>query len=118
MSHHAAIDWGEVTALATAALVFAAALAALYAKRDIDAHLQTSAEDLHATREATKAAQEAAQRQLRASYRPLLIDLPAYGPIDENDEALEGTRTQRKGRCDWTLPAAMKAIVRRWPLMS
>ncbi len=102
MSHHAAIDWGEVTALATAALVFAAALAALYAKRDIDAHLQTSAEDLHATREATKAAQEAAQRQLRASYRPLLIDLPAYGPIDENDEVLEGGPNAGKVPLDFT----------------
>jgi len=72
MAHMAAIDWSEVTALATVALVIAATAAALYAKRDIEAQLHTSADDLLATREATKAAQEAAQRQLRASYRPLL----------------------------------------------
>jgi hypothetical protein len=87
---HAGTDWGEVTALATAALVFVAGLAAWYAKRDIEAHLKTAADDLHATREATKAAQEAAQSQLRASYRPLLIELPSYGPADENDPVLEG----------------------------
>jgi hypothetical protein len=87
---HAGIDWGEITALATAALVVVAGLAAWYAKRDIEAHLKTAADDLHATREATKAAQAAAQRQLRASYRPLLIELPRFGPTDENDEVLEG----------------------------
>ncbi len=96
MAYVAAIDWSEVTALATGALVLvtvalvaAAGVAALYAKRDIDAHLKTAADDLHATREATKAAQEGAQRQLRASYRPLLIELPPYGPADENDPVLE-----------------------------
>jgi hypothetical protein len=45
----AAIDWSAVTALATVALVIAASAAALYAKRDIDAHLSTSADDLRAT---------------------------------------------------------------------
>jgi hypothetical protein len=88
MVYMAAIDWGEITALATVALVVAASAAALYAKRDIDAHLRTSADDLRVTREATKAAQEAAQRQLQASYRPLLIEVPFDGPPDENDRAL------------------------------
>ncbi len=88
MAYMAAIDWSEVTALATIALVLAASAAALYAKRDIEAHLSTSAEDLHATREATKAAQGAAQRQLQASYRPLLIEALPDGPPDESDRAL------------------------------
>lgn len=97
MDHMASINWSEITALATGvlalltlALVIVAGIAARYAKRDIEAHLRTSADDLRATREATQAAQEAATRQLRASYRPLLIELPPYGPYDENDEVLEG----------------------------
>ncbi len=88
MAYLAVIDWSEITALATVALVLAASAAALYAKRDIEAHLRISADDLHATREATKAAQEAAQRQLRASYRPLLVEVPPHGPPDESDRAL------------------------------
>jgi hypothetical protein len=35
-------------------------------------------------------AYEAAQSQLRASYRPLLIELPRFGPADENDPVIEG----------------------------
>jgi hypothetical protein len=57
----------------------------LYARQDIKAQLQTSAADLSTTREATAAAQAAVQRQIEASYRPLLIDIPPYGPIDPND---------------------------------
>jgi hypothetical protein len=109
MAHMAAIDWGEVTALATVALVLAASAAALYAKRDIEAHLSTSADDLLVTREATKAAQEAAQRQLRASYRPLLIELPPYGPIDENDPMLEGGPDA--GKVPLSFPGGHEGIV-------
>jgi hypothetical protein len=102
MTHMAAIDWGEVTALATVALVLAASAAALYAKRDIEAHLHTSAEDLRATREATKAAQEVAQCQLQASYRPLLIEVPPLGPPDAGDRPpVAGTN---KGRVQLRFP--------------
>jgi hypothetical protein len=90
----AVIDWGEVTALATVGLVFAASAAAVYAKRDIAAHLRTSADDLHATREATRAAQEAAQRQLQESHRPLLIEVPPHGPPDENDRLVAQNRVR------------------------
>ncbi len=102
MAYMAAIDWSEVTALATAALVVAASAAALYAKRDIDAHLHTSADDQRATREATKAAQEAAQRQLRASYRPLLVEVPCNGPPDEDDRPL--VAGPNKGRVQLRFP--------------
>jgi hypothetical protein len=84
----AATDWNEVTAIATGALavltfllVIAAILAARYAKSDIETQLKTSAEDLRATREATQTAQAMAQRQIDASHRPLLIDVPPDGPI-------------------------------------
>jgi len=96
MSYVATTDWNEVTAIATAALAgltfvlaIAAIIAARYAKRDIDTQLQTSAEDLQVTREATEAAQAAAQRQIEASHRPLLIDVAPHGPISINDEVLE-----------------------------
>jgi hypothetical protein len=102
MVHMAAIDWSAVTALATVALVLAASAAALYAKRDIEAHLRTSADDLRATREATQAAQEAAQRQLQASYRPLLIETPPHGPPDESDRAL--VAGPNKGRVQLRFP--------------
>ncbi len=108
MAYMAAIDWSEVTALATVALVLAASAAALYAKRDIEAHLRTSADDLRATREATKAAQEAAQLQVRASYRPLLIELPPYGPSDENDPVLEGGPDQ--GRVPLRFPGGYEGV--------
>jgi len=95
MSCVAATDWNEATAIATAALALltfalavAAIIAAYYAKRSIDAELQTSAEDLRATREATEAAQTMAQRQIDASHRPLLIDVAPTGPIDDNDDLL------------------------------
>jgi hypothetical protein len=43
---------------------------------------QTAAEaDLDANREATRSAQATAQRQIEATYRPLLIDVLRYGPI-------------------------------------
>jgi len=92
----------RATALATVALVLAASAAALYAKRDIEAHLRTSADDLRATREATQAAQEAAQRQLQASYRPLLIETPPHGPPDESDRAL--VAGPNKGRVQLRFP--------------
>ena len=102
MAYIAVINWSEVTALATVALVLAASAAALYAKRDIEAHLRTSADDLHATREATKAAQEVAQRQLQASYRPLLIEVPPHGPPDESDRPL--VAGLNKGRVQLRFP--------------
>jgi hypothetical protein len=91
----AGTDWNEVTGLAsgalallTFALVIAATVAARYAKRDIETQLATSAEDLRATREATAASQEMAQRQLESSYRPLLIDVAGEGPVDPADAVL------------------------------
>lgn len=70
-----AINWTEVTALATVALVIAtvllvgaAVLAAFYAKRDIAAHLTTSKDEIKETNASV-------QRQIEASYRPLLIDV-------------------------------------------
>jgi hypothetical protein len=59
------------------------------AKDLIDAQLKTAAEDLSATRDATEAAQRAAQRQIEASYRPLLIDVTettsARSDLDPNN---------------------------------
>jgi hypothetical protein len=90
-----AVDWNEVTAIATAALALltfilagAAIHAARYAKRDIDTQLETSAADLRATREATVAAQEMAQRQLEASYRPLLIDVAPDSGAEVGEEVM------------------------------
>jgi hypothetical protein len=133
-----ATDWNEVTAFATIALVIAAVVAAVLAKRDIDiqldaskaaqegarvaqdiakrqleaqlvtsaeelqaaqegtrtaqetaqqqldAQLRTSAEDLRAAQEATRTAQETAQHQIEASYRPLLIDVSEHMPKDSD----------------------------------
>lgn len=89
--HAAMVNWNEVTALATVALVLAATAAAIYAKRDIETQLQTSAEALKATRDATLAAQEMAQRQIESSYRPLLIDVPPDGIIQYDPLAMKIT---------------------------
>jgi hypothetical protein len=87
--------WATIaTALATVALVLAAVIAAVLAKRDLtvqkqnleqaqaaaeadqamgqrqlDAQIRASADDLEA-KNATQTAQEAAQHQIEASYRP------------------------------------------------
>ena len=45
--------------------------------------LHTAAADLQATREATRAAQEVAQRQLEAEHRPLLIDVAPGSPVSD-----------------------------------
>ncbi len=102
MSYVAATNWNEVTAIATAALALltfilaiAAIIAAYFAKRGIDADLETSAEDLRATREATEAAQTMAQRQIETSYRPLLIDVAPDGPVDPSDDLLPSYSTKR-----------------------
>jgi hypothetical protein len=68
-------------AVITALLVVAATTAAVFSKRIIDADFATSAKELEATREATRAAQAAAELQLEASRRPLLIDVAPDGPI-------------------------------------
>ncbi len=97
MTYLAATDWNEVTALATGALavltfalVVAAFFAARYARRDIEAQLQTSAEDLKATREATEGAQSAVQRQIEASRLPLFIDVTettsVHSDLDPSDK--------------------------------
>lgn len=104
----AAIDWNEVTALATGALVLVAGAAAVYAKRDIEAHLSTSADDLRATREATKAAQQTAQRQLQASHRPLLIKVLPQGPHVESDGTLP---MGAKGRVQLHFPGGHEDVI-------
>lgn len=88
MGYLVATDWAKITAEATVALAVvtavlavAAIVAAVFTWRG----LRTAADDLRATQEATTVAQEMAQRQIEASYRPLLIDVPPYGPIDPND---------------------------------
>jgi hypothetical protein len=88
MGHFAATDWTEITAEATialaavsAVLAVAAIVAAVFTSRG----LHTAAADLRATQESTTVAQEMAQRQIEASYRPLLIDVAPYGPVDPND---------------------------------
>jgi hypothetical protein len=97
MCYFGAIDWNEITAISTAALaaltfalVIAAFFAARYAKRDIETQLATSAEDLKATRDATEAAQSAVQRQIEASYRPLLVDVTettsVHSDLDPGDQ--------------------------------
>jgi type II secretory pathway pseudopilin PulG len=83
----ASIPWtDEVTALATLGLavltfllVIAAVIAAALTKRSIGVQLKAATEDLQATREATRAAQDAAQLQIEAEHRPLLIDVARYG---------------------------------------
>jgi hypothetical protein len=78
MNQIAAIDWNEVTALATIGLVIAAVAAAWFAKQDIAAHLRSAEEDLGAAEDATRATQEAARRQIEATYRPLFIDVSEH----------------------------------------
>lgn len=78
MNHVAAVEWNEVTALATTGLVIAAVAAAWFAKQDIAAHLRTAKEDLGAAEDATRVAQETAQRQIEATYRPLFIDVSEH----------------------------------------
>jgi hypothetical protein len=88
MVYFAATNWTEITAEATialaaitAVLAAAAIVAAVFTWRG----LRTAAQDLRATQEATTVAQNMAQRQIEASYRPVLIDVPPYGPVDPND---------------------------------
>jgi hypothetical protein len=107
-----AIDWSEVTAIATGALALltfilaaAAIVAAGYAKRDIETQLQTSAEDLRATRDATEAAQSAVQRQIEASYRPLLIAVTettsVHSDLDPEDLVLLRFPGGHEEKWDW-----------------
>jgi hypothetical protein len=79
-------------AVLTALLAVAAVIAAVLAKRSIDAQLQTAAQDLQATREATQAAQIATERQIEASRRPLLIDVAPDGPIQPDMGAIRQQR--------------------------
>jgi hypothetical protein len=86
------VDWNEFAAIATGLLAVFAAIAARYAKRDIELQLRASHNELQAAREATETSQvmaqrqiEVSQRQLEASYRPLLIDVVPTGPISPND---------------------------------
>ena len=88
MGYLVATDWAKITAdatvalaVVTAVLAVAAIVAAVFTWRG----LRTAADDLRATQEATTVTQEMAQRQIDASYRPLLIDVPPYGPLDPND---------------------------------
>jgi hypothetical protein len=82
----AGINWGEATAIATivlavltGVLALAAIVAAVLARRG----LHTAAEDLQASREATRAAQENADRQMEAEHRPLLIDVAPGSSVSD-----------------------------------
>jgi hypothetical protein len=83
----AATDWNEVTALATCGLVVGVAVAlwGVWAARD------AAQKDLIATREAAAAAERATRLQVEASYRPLLIDVPRFGPITPDMESFPDT---------------------------
>jgi hypothetical protein len=74
---HAAVDWNEVTAIGTWALLGGVIVAAL----------------------GIKAARQAAQDDLRASYRPLLIDVPRWGPVTADMESYrEGSPAVTSGQ--------------------
>lgn len=97
-----ATNWDELTAISTAALALltlmlaiAAVIAAVLAKRGIDADL-----------EATDAAQLVGQRQIEASYRPLLMDLPLEMGSDSSRKDLTAAP-----RIDITLPGGRTASV-------
>ncbi len=82
----ASINWVEVTGIATGALALltamlavAATWAALLAKRA----LRTAAEDLDASRDATRAAQANADRQMRMEQQPLLIDVAPGSAVSD-----------------------------------
>lgn len=79
LMHAADTNWGEVTAIATVVLAVAAIVAAVLARRG----LRTAAEDLQASREATKAAQENADRQMEAEHQPLLIDVAPGSSVSD-----------------------------------
>jgi hypothetical protein len=64
----------------TLALVVTTGWLVLKTREGIRKELGAAADDLEATREATRAAQAAAQRQLELSYRPLLIDVAGPEP--------------------------------------
>ena len=109
------VDWNEVAALATVGLAvltlvlaIAAIRAAVLTKRGIDAQLQAAADDVRAMQEAQTLAQhqiEMSQRQIEASHRPLLIDVPPEGPAPYTPE----TAAQ-------ITPAGMAPSVRlEWP---
>jgi len=79
-------NWAEVTGIATGALAVlttvlgvAAIWAALLAKRA----LSTAAEDLEASRDATRAAQANADRQMRMEQQPLLIDVAPGSAVSD-----------------------------------
>lgn len=67
----AAVDWNEITAIATGLLAVAAIIAAAVAAYAAKAAI----EDLEASRESTTAAQETAERQIAAQHRPVLVPL-------------------------------------------
>jgi hypothetical protein len=91
------MDWTEFTAIATGVLALGLIPTAIgiwvtYKAATDDLHAtqhaaelaqRASRDELQATSEATQTAQ--AQRQLEASYRPLLIDVVPTGPISPND---------------------------------
>jgi hypothetical protein len=96
------MNWTEFTAIATGVLAlgliptaigiwvtYKAATEDLHAtQRAAELAQRASHDELQATREATKAAQAIGQRQIEASYRPLLIDVVPSGPVSENDRVL------------------------------
>ncbi len=79
LMHAADTNWGEITAIATVVLAVAAIVAAVLARRG----LRTAAEDLQASREATRTTQENAERQMEAEHRPLLIDVAPGSSVSD-----------------------------------
>jgi hypothetical protein len=108
----AAVSWADeltaystlALAILTALLAIAAITAAVFAKKSIDTQLQTAAQDLQATREATLGAQSAAELQLEASRRPLLMDVAPDGPIYADMGAQQRTRVMPDGRSELVGP--------------
>ena len=96
------MNWTEFTAIATGVLAlgliptaigiwvtYKAATDDLHAtQRAAELAQRASHDELQATREATQTAQAMGQRQIEASYRPLLIDVVPSGPVSENDRVL------------------------------
>jgi hypothetical protein len=80
----AAVDWGEVTALGTAAL----ALGVPIASWGVFLAYRASTQDITATREAMYAAHDDAEQQLEAAEQPLLIEVLRHGPVTDDMEAV------------------------------
>jgi hypothetical protein len=68
-------------ALLTMLLALATALLVRRTRQGIREQRDAAAADLAATREATRVAQKSVERQIAATYRPVLIDVARIGPV-------------------------------------